>query len=73
MATPSFHQALDRASHHATGVPAIMRRTVVIAASSIVRLIGCQMSEARPCMVVRTSVGDAVTKFFDDRPRLFPF
>ena len=50
VATASFHHALERASHHATGVPTMSRMMVVIAASSIVRRTGCQISGGKPSM-----------------------
>ena len=43
-ATASFHRALDRASHHAIGVPMRRRSTVVVDASASVNLIGDQSS-----------------------------
>src|ERR1700694_2383516 len=43
-ATASFHRAFERASHHATGVPTMSRRTVVIDASASVSRMGDQRS-----------------------------
>src|ERR1700694_417347 len=41
---PSFHQACDRASHHAIGVPTSSRMIVAVAASSMVSRIAVQIS-----------------------------
>ena len=47
VATPSFHQARDRASHQAIGVPTMRRITVVSVANAIVRRMAIQISEGR--------------------------
>jgi hypothetical protein len=52
-AAASLNQAFERASHHASGVATTSRASVEMVASSIVSLIGTQISSGMPSMARR--------------------
>src|SRR5579863_1293397 len=69
-AAASLNHAFERASHQASGVATMSSESVVIAASSIVSLIGIQISGGMPS--TSRSV-QRIAEPLDDRARLRPF